>query len=280
MNSPRTIQDLQNLVHNQIQENINLDYKGSPSLSNKKRNEIAKDVSAFSNSDGGHIIYGIEEKNHLPVRIDSGVDHNIYTREWLENVITSNISPIIEGILITQIPISTDKSAYVIDIPKSFRGPHQDRGNKRYYKRYNFKSQPMEDYEINDIRSRMYIVKPLINIDVETRHAFGIYFVIENIGEAVAENVKFEFAPNPTWPKGIESAPILVDGVRFFPPNRKFKIRYHSFTQALDDKNPIISTYDVTARYFNPEVGQTVSDQFHIDLRDFLNTPKKLTVYQ
>lgn len=168
MNSPRTLQDLEDMIKNEIQENTHLDYKRSSALLSKNsRREIAKDVSAFANSDGGCIIYGIEEDNQLPRRIDSGVDHNIYTRERLEDVITSNISPRIEEIEISRIQLSPDNSAYIVDIPKSSRGPHQETISNRYYKRFNFKSQPMEDYEINDVRSRNHTVKPLINIDIE-----------------------------------------------------------------------------------------------------------------
>lgn len=29
---------------------------------------------------------GIEEKGHLPVRVDEGVDHSKYNSEWLEKV--------------------------------------------------------------------------------------------------------------------------------------------------------------------------------------------------
>ncbi|MDE0553467.1 MAG: ATP-binding protein, partial [Candidatus Poribacteria bacterium] len=155
MNSPRKLKDLENMIKDQIQEDIHLDYKSSSALLLKNsREEIAKDVSAFTNSDGGCIIYGIEEDNQIPKRIDSGVDHHKYTRERLEDVITSNISPRIDGITISRIQLSPDNSVYIVDIPKSSRGPHQARGSYRYYKRFNFKSQPMEDYEINDIRSR------------------------------------------------------------------------------------------------------------------------------
>ena len=34
------------------------------SKDDKKKAEIAKDVSAFANSDGGIILYGIEEQEH------------------------------------------------------------------------------------------------------------------------------------------------------------------------------------------------------------------------
>ena len=71
MNSPRTLQDLKNMIKNQIQENIHLDYKRSSALSlQNNHKEIAKDVSAFANSDGGCIIYGIEEDKHLPKKIE------------------------------------------------------------------------------------------------------------------------------------------------------------------------------------------------------------------
>lgn len=70
MESPTTVRDIEELIKAQVQESLNLDYKRSNSISNKSRAEIAKDVSAFANSDGGLIIYGVEEKDHLPVKID------------------------------------------------------------------------------------------------------------------------------------------------------------------------------------------------------------------
>lgn len=138
----------------------------------------------------------------------------------------------------------------------------------------------MEDYEINDVRSRNHTVKPLINIDIE-EHTFLVYLVIENIGEAVAENVRFDFTPEPTWPANIENAPILKNGIRFFPPKRKFYIWYHPFSQVLNETSSIVSTFNVTAEYFNPEIKKSISDPpFHINLREFLYTSNpKPTMY-
>jgi predicted HTH transcriptional regulator len=62
MELPKTVEDIQKLIGTQVQESLNLDYKRSSSISNKARAEIAKDASAFANSDGGLIIYGVEEK--------------------------------------------------------------------------------------------------------------------------------------------------------------------------------------------------------------------------
>ncbi len=68
--------DLTRLISQQEEESLTLEYKRSDSLGreDREKNEMAKDVSAHANSDGGVLIYGIEEDNHRPVRIDEGVD--------------------------------------------------------------------------------------------------------------------------------------------------------------------------------------------------------------
>jgi hypothetical protein len=148
-----TQDDLQRLIDDEIQESLTLDYKASPSLGkdSKPRDELCKDVSAFANSAGGQIIYGIEEKDQKPTKIDQGSD---LTREWIEQVIDSNVQPRIDGLVITPIPISSGRHAYVLAIPQaSGRAPHQA-ADKKYYKRQNFQSVPMEDYEIRDALRR------------------------------------------------------------------------------------------------------------------------------
>ena len=263
------------MISGQVQESLHLDYKSSMALSddkvsdNKRRAEIAKDVSSFAISDGGIIVYGIEEEGHLPIRIDGGIEHDIYNREKLENVIHSNIAPRLDGIVIAQIPLSCDRSAYAIKIPKSYRGPHQERGNYRYYRRYNFKAEPMEDYEIADVRNRRQIVKSLINFDIETEPALLIHFSITNIGSVAAENVKLTFDPMPSWPKDVENAPLLKNGITSFPPGRNYHLRYYSFPQVLNNNSSIVSCFDVEATYYNSQVDSEVTDRFHIDLRDF-----------
>jgi hypothetical protein len=139
-----------------VQESLTLDYKQSDALkaTDGVKKEIAKDVSAFANSAGGRIIYGIIEEGHEPKGIDSGVDPAEFTREWLEQVIMSNVAPRIEGMRIKQIPLQGGRVGYVIDIPAATsRGPHHS-ADKRYYKRFNFASVPMEDYEIRDVLRR------------------------------------------------------------------------------------------------------------------------------
>jgi len=64
MNQIETLEDIQKLIENKIEESLTLEYKRELSRNNK---EIAKDISAFANTSGGVIIYGIEEKGHIPI---------------------------------------------------------------------------------------------------------------------------------------------------------------------------------------------------------------------
>ncbi|MBE9199338.1 MULTISPECIES: ATP-binding protein [unclassified Nodularia (in: cyanobacteria)] len=148
------------MIKDGVQENLELDYKECGSLfplTDKKKTELSKDVSSFANSAGGIIIYGVKEKDHLITEIDTGFDPNNLSKERLEQIINSNIHPRINGLIIKQIELRTSNPGhilYVISIPQATtRAPHQA-ADKRYYKRFNFASIAMEDYEIRDILHR------------------------------------------------------------------------------------------------------------------------------
>jgi hypothetical protein len=151
---------LQSLIDSETQESLNLDYKSAAALgkTDGKRADITKDVSALANSDGGTIIYGIAEfqqpeKKHLPEKLDP-VDQAVFTREWLEQIINI-IRPRLDGVVITPVPLNTGPNhvVYVVEVPKGTTA-HQA-SDKRYYKRFNFQSVPMEDYEIKDVMGRL-----------------------------------------------------------------------------------------------------------------------------
>lgn len=193
--------DLLQNIQDQIKESLTLEYKGSQALTkdDRSRNELAKDVSAFANSAGGTIVYGIAEDNqkHFPSRIDDGVDPNMISKEWVEQVINSTIHPRIAQIFINQVDLLTShpgRVAYVLEIPQSVtNAPHQAPDHK-YYKRYNFMSEPMEDYEIRDIIHRAQA--PDLDVKVEriesSRSGMGyerLRIWIVNRGSVVAKYV-------------------------------------------------------------------------------------------
>lgn len=142
--------DLLQLIATRQEEHLRLDFKAADALgqTDSKKTEISKDVSAFANSAGGVILYGVRESPEPPHTADelSPIDPTAYSKEWLEQVINSRIHPRIQGIVINPVELNTKhpgKYAYAVLIPEGTTA-HQA-SDKRYYKRFNFKSEPMED---------------------------------------------------------------------------------------------------------------------------------------
>ncbi|WP_417909669.1 helix-turn-helix domain-containing protein [Candidatus Electronema sp. PJ] len=274
MDTPRTLQDIEKLIAFQTPESLHLDYKAGSVLTLEKKDELCKDVSALANSDGGVLIYGIkEEKIHkvaYPVSIDEGVDTSKVSKEWLEQILTSNITPIISGVEIFEIKSGANRAIVVIQVAKSFRGPHQA-PDKKYYKRRNVFTEPMEHYEIEDIRNRKQFIPSLVNMDVQLS-GFQVQLVIENIGNEVAHNVKFIFSDNFSWYKRRGLPHALKNGIKFFPPGRKITFYTEPLHILLNDKSGFDPFFDVAITYFHPQASSEVTEDIHINLKDFLNS--------
>jgi len=199
-----TLEDIESLIKNEVEESLYLDYKEARALSktDKARLDITKDVSSFANSDGGIIVYGVSEQGAKPKEV-TPIDGSEFAKEWLENII-QQIQPRIDGIKIFPIRIEGDieRSIYVVQIPRSANAPHMAKDN-RYYKRINFQSLPMEDYEIKDTYNR--VTTPNLVIDrctfyKESEDAkkviYSLSATILNRGNRACESYKLNFYIN------------------------------------------------------------------------------------
>ena len=146
--------DIIRLVNDRTSESISLEFKSSDALRDQGwKTELAKDVSAFANSAGATVIYGIVENRatHEAKRIDSGYDPREINVESLEQIINSRVQRKIEGIRYKV--ISLDKTnpgrvIFLLHIPESSRAPHM--ADHRFYKRYNYESVYMEEFEVRE----------------------------------------------------------------------------------------------------------------------------------
>ena len=197
-----TKERLERMIADGVEENLSLDYKRADALAKTDGNksEITKDVSALANSAGGVLIYGIAEPNdrakrHLPERLDPARRADV-SKEWLEQVIQS-IQPRIEGVVIH--PVTIDEQAglvcYVVEVPQSHTA-HQARDHV-YYKRHNFNSLPMEDYEVRDVMNRKTHPKLRASIFINKKSGRykpeGVILVkLENFGRVLAHHVMVE----------------------------------------------------------------------------------------
>jgi len=198
-----TQHDIEQLIRDRTEESLHIEFKNAGSLNNTEPNkkEIAKDVSAFANSDGGIIFYGINEENHVASGL-SFVNGNVTTKEWLENVILDNISQRLEKLLIVPVRFDNiiEQTIYVVKVPRSDISPHMNLKDKLYYRRYNFKILAMEEYEIRNLyltrRDGKVVIDSLgINsmnkLDFRDSHyRFELSIYIANRGNFLCEKYK------------------------------------------------------------------------------------------
>ena len=195
-------EDIQRLIDNQRKEATDLEYKRCDALvENEKKSrekiieELSKDVSSFANAEGGTIIYGIIEEGRLPKIIDEGFDPNKIKREWIEDIIDSNVKPKIEDLKIKQVELNRNnpgKVIYIIYTPQSLQGAIQAK-DYRYYQRRNFKAEPMEDYQVRDVMNRFK--HPLLKPEIEFKprkiegnlHEYGLILTLVNKGVITAK---------------------------------------------------------------------------------------------
>ncbi len=165
----RTKEDLQRLIDNEVEESTILEYKSSFAVQNPKwREELAKDISAMANSNGGTIVFGIKQKdigngNAIAHRL-TPIPSSEMTKDKLSQLLSSNIQPIINNLEITYISESQEGGYFIVEIPQS-NTAHQNRLTHIYYKRRNATVEAMEDYEIRDIMNRNKT--PIINLEFQ-----------------------------------------------------------------------------------------------------------------
>jgi Putative DNA-binding domain len=125
-------------------------------------NELGKQLSAFANTGGGRIFYGVADDGTVD---GGGVTRLIRGRQtakdWLETVAPTVVEYEIVGVNVYEVlpkaagsVIGADKALYIVDIPDSERAPHQSKRDSKYYVRLGGRSQPASHKLIEDIRNR------------------------------------------------------------------------------------------------------------------------------
>lgn len=123
---------LQLLVEHRIPEQLTLEYKRAlPGGSLKERKEFLADVTAFANTAGGHIVYGIEElresgkktaiANTLRGLPAVDVEEAIHR---LEQMILAGTTPALRGCRFHRVPLENHEESLVLRIPRSWAAPH------------------------------------------------------------------------------------------------------------------------------------------------------------
>lgn len=107
--------DVEELIKRKVQESHFIEFKRQVGTSR----DVVCDICAFANADGGIIVYGMEEQNHVAHSIHF-IDANTYDKERLMQVINDNINQKIEHLFIYPIAKDNDisKTVYLVKVPK------------------------------------------------------------------------------------------------------------------------------------------------------------------
>ena len=232
--------ELKRMLRDQEPENLHLDYKDKRGLlhnKQKRADEVSKDVSSFLNSDGGVIIYGVPEDKGsnvtggAPIPLNAsgstGIGFNIgeIDKETIENLITSNIQPKPgpDQFQIAEVKHG-QRIVFVVQVAVGIGEVWQAK-DKKYYRRFHYKAEPMEHYEIGMVRNRN--VGPLLKLvfGVDERWQKGlrklgrshqptgrlsIHLGIQNASNSMAESALIELGvvPDVSLPPPFQDAGI------------------------------------------------------------------------
>lgn len=193
-----SVDDLDGLIRREVRESETIEYKeaSKPIV----HDEVAKDVSAFANSSGGTLIYGIvteKPDKTKPVRVEPILPDNI---EAIQIAIASHIRHPIPGVRPKVISDDNQRPvALVIDVPASPLAPHQTLGQYRYYRRDGPRSAPMPHdlVELYFRRRLGPILQPRYRIELQAQRlttsgwegVFVLEFAAENVGPRTARDV-------------------------------------------------------------------------------------------
>ncbi len=127
------------------------------------KKELAKQVSAFANSGGGYLVFGISNDRQLEPCTD--VVGRQSMGDFLSTMTEQSVEQPIRHFRTHSIPFSDDSSKhlYVIEVEDSPAAPHQAKEERQYYYRIDGHSKPAPHFHLELLRNRMTKVVLRVN---------------------------------------------------------------------------------------------------------------------
>jgi hypothetical protein len=149
-------------------ESVALEFKDGGKLQTfdeRAKKELVTDVTAFANSGGGVVIYGIREEDRGGRSVAAAlapVTNPTVTQDRLRETIFSNTDPAFRDFEIKTIAMPGG-SAFVIVVEEGDTA-YQNRLDRRYYGRVDASSAPMYGFAIRDVMNRRTAPKVTVQL--------------------------------------------------------------------------------------------------------------------
>ena len=172
------------------------------------RDKLAKALSAFANSGGGHIIFGVRDDGTF-----DGVEPTVgrtSMRDLIEQIVPILVDFSLSAFRVHEVEPSTPSSIppgrvlIVVDVGDSPHAPHQARCDKVYYYRPGGRSERAPHFYLEALRNRA--IRPVLSAtptgvstidayEVDGRIVIGVTvsFQVKNVGRTVARYYLIDF---------------------------------------------------------------------------------------
>jgi len=161
--------DINRLVDNKVQESKLLDYKMDLRLGqDKDKKEFLYDITSMANTEGGCLVYGIEEskdekgQNTGTPEAIVGITIDNYDKlvQQVEDIIKGNTDPGIASIGLNRLVVG-GKNILIIGISKSLGLPVMITFNEtnKFYRRRNSGKYAVDVYELNQMFMQNLVLK-------------------------------------------------------------------------------------------------------------------------
>jgi hypothetical protein len=129
--------DLNELVRAAVAERKTLDYKRDlpTPMNDAAKRELLADISSFANTEGGDLVFGIDERGDVPVDIPGvKIDDPGTLILQYEQIIRDGLSPSLQP-RTRAVPVKDRRYVLIIRVGRSPDGPHRVDANSRFYAR-------------------------------------------------------------------------------------------------------------------------------------------------
>ncbi len=122
-----TESDLRLLITEQVPESKQIEYKRElPEGGEKGTVAFLRAITAFANTQGGHLIYGMNAEEGIPVELNPiKMTSSDQVLQRFENLCRDSVQPRLTGVQYQFIPLENGGSALVVRIAKSWNAPHR-----------------------------------------------------------------------------------------------------------------------------------------------------------
>jgi hypothetical protein len=232
------------LKDNGVPEGREVDYKRDAiGNSDKDKKEFLKDVSAFANAAGGHLVIGMEERRGVPTALTGIAVPDIDAEmQRLDSMIRDSLEPRLIGLQLRAVPLASGSHAVVIRVPRSWNPPHRVtfKGWNKFFTR---NSNGSHEVNVEELRALFTLSR-----DLEERVRL---FRIERIAKIKANETPFPVESN-AWlvlhvvPLTTIGRTGTVDVRKAYEKGEKFRpIRSNGFNRRANFDGLVVTFGDV-----------------------------------